>query len=160
MTIYIGLRQAPSGYVIRNSGFPHSNYHALSVLPLFSGLAWSSWSFFTVYKLYFGGQNSAYLPIFSVHDCKQFVVAYNWWKHRLHSGARVNITGKQLLPSLFVMYQSFQLSQFGRETHHFRTHSTVLRFNLEISRFSTMNYNLNDNQIQPGLKSTRLKKKK
>ena len=63
-------------------------YQALSVFLLLHGLL-GPFSLF-LKKLYFGGQNSAYLPIFLVHDCKQFLVAYNWWKHRLHSGVRVN----------------------------------------------------------------------
>ena len=50
-----------------------------------------------------------------------------------------------------IALQTFQLSRCGRETHDFRTHLTVSRFNLEISRFFTMNYNLN--QIRPKINS-------
>ena len=49
------------------------------------------------------------------------------------------------------LLQTFQLSRFGRETREFRTHLTVSRFNLEISRFPTINYSLN--QIRPKINS-------
>ena len=40
--------------------------------------------------------------------------------------------------------QTFQLSRFGRETHGFRSDLKVSRSNLEISRFSSINYNVNE----------------
>jgi len=66
----------------------HIRYQVVSVLAPFFGVLFErcemsklpsiSWSFFTIEKLYFGGQNSVYLYFFSVHDFKQFLAAHSW----------------------------------------------------------------------------------
>lgn len=95
-------------------------YQGLSFLRPFSGvifercemfcemwkLASISWSFLTVKQLYFGGQNSVDLLIFSMHYSKRF-----WWhtagenidKHR--GTSQQQRTGKQLLSSRLVLYE-------------------------------------------------------